>query len=200
MIGPLPTGKGQVKFAVVVVDYFTKWAEAEPLATITERQMENFVLKNIISRFGVPRVLVSDNSRQFDTLVFRNFCSGYWIANHYSSPEHPQANGQVEVTNRTILHSIKTRLEKAKGLWADELPTLMWAYRTTPRATTDDTPFSLTYGFEAVVPTEIGLPTYRVANYDDQGNEEALRVELDLVEEKRDQAYLRMAAFKQRAS
>ena len=74
----------------------------------------------------------------------------------------------------------------------------MWAYRTTPRVTIGETPFSLTYGFEAVVPTEISLPSYRVANYDDQLNEEALRVELDLVEEKRDQAYLRMAVFKQR--
>ena len=107
------------------MDYFTKWTEAEPLATITERQMEKFVLKNIISRFGIPRILVSDNGRQFDMPVFRNFCADYGITNHYSSPEHPQANGQVEVSNRTILHSIKTRLEKAKGLWADELPTLI---------------------------------------------------------------------------
>ena len=96
----------------------------------------------------------------------------------------------MEATNHTILHSIRARLEKAKGLWADELPTLMWAYQTTPRVTTGETLFSLTYGFEAVVPTEIGLPTYRVANYDDRGNEEALRAELDLVEEKRDQTYL----------
>ena len=129
--------------------------------------MENFVLRNIISRFGVPRLLVSNKGRQFDTPVFRNFCSSHEIANHYSSLEHPQANGQVEVTNRTLLHSIKTRLEKAKGLWDDELPTLMWAYQTTPLATTEESPFSLIYGFEAVVPTEMGLPTYRVANYDD---------------------------------
>ena len=54
LIGPLPMAKGQVKFAVVAVDYFTKWAEVEPLATITEKQMENFMLRNIISRFGVP--------------------------------------------------------------------------------------------------------------------------------------------------
>ena len=74
------------------------------------------MVKNIISRFGIPRVLVSDNGRQFDTSVFREFCSNYGISNHCSSPEHSQANGQVEVTNRTILWSIKTRLEKAKGL------------------------------------------------------------------------------------
>ena len=63
------------------------------MATITEKKIENFVVKNILSRFGIPRVLVSDNGWQFDTPIFRQFCSGYGIANHYSSPEHPQANG-----------------------------------------------------------------------------------------------------------
>ena len=93
LIRALPMGKGQVKFAVVAVDYFTEWAEVEPLATITEKQMENFMIRNIISRFGVPRVLVSENDRQFVTPVFRQFCSSYGISNHYSPPEHPQANG-----------------------------------------------------------------------------------------------------------
>ena len=93
-----------------------------------------------------------------------------------------------------------TRLEKAKGLWAEELPTILWAYRTTTRATTSETPFSLTYGFEAVVLTELELPTYWVKNYNERGNREALREELDLIEEKRDQAYLWMAVYKQRAS
>ena len=68
------------------------------------------------------------------------------------------------------------------------------------RATTVETPFSLTYGSEAVVPTELGLPTYRVTTFDEQSNEEAVRGELDLVEEKREQAYLRMAAYKQKAA
>ena len=64
-------GKGQVKFVVITVDYITKWAKAEPLATIIEKEMEGFMMKNILSRFGSPRVLVSDNGRQFDTSVFR---------------------------------------------------------------------------------------------------------------------------------
>ena len=82
-------GRGQVKFAVIAVDYFTKWAEAEPLATIIEKKMEGFVMKNILSRFGIPQVLVNDNSRQFGTPLFRQFCSSYGISNHYSSSEHP---------------------------------------------------------------------------------------------------------------
>ena len=125
-------GRGQVKFVVIAVDYFTKWTETEPLATITEKKGEGVVMKNILSRFGIPRALVSENGRQFDTPVFRQFCFSYGISNHYSSPKHPQTNGQAKVTNRTILQSIKTRLEKAKGLWVEELPTLLWAYRTIP--------------------------------------------------------------------
>ena len=89
IIGPLPIAKGQVKFSVVAVDYFTKWAEVEPLATITEKKTKNFVERNILSRFGIPRVFIRDNGRQFDTPVFRKFCSGYGISNHYFSPEHP---------------------------------------------------------------------------------------------------------------
>ena len=99
--------------------------KAEPLATITEKSIRTFVWKNIICRYGIPRVLVSDNGKQFDNSVFRNFCSELGIQNHYSSPAHPQANGQVEVTNRTLLKIIKTRLEAAKGIWPDELPSVL---------------------------------------------------------------------------
>ena len=74
--------KGQVKFAVIAVDYFTKWAKAEPLATITTKKMESFVKKNILIKFGIPRVLVSDNGKQFDTPLFRQFCSNHGISNH----------------------------------------------------------------------------------------------------------------------
>ena len=102
-VRPLPMARGQVRFAVVAVDYFTKWAEAEPLAIITEKKMESFLEKNILSRFSIPQVLISDNGRQFNTPVFRQFCSSYRISNHYSSPEHPQANGQIKVTYQTIL-------------------------------------------------------------------------------------------------
>ena len=84
--------KGQVKFAVIAIDYFTKWAKAEPLATIIEKKMEIFVVRNILSRFSIPRVLVSDNGRQFNTPIFKQFCVSYGISNHYSSPEHPYAN------------------------------------------------------------------------------------------------------------
>ena len=115
-MGPFPTAVRQLKFLVVGIDYFTKWVEAEALATITEKNVRNFVWRCIIGRFGIPKVFVSDNGRQFDNDSFRDFCSQLGIKNHYSSPAHPQANGQVEVTNRSLLKIIKTWLEGAKGI------------------------------------------------------------------------------------
>ena len=115
IMGPLPRGKKQVKFLVVVIDYFTKWVEAKPLAVITEAKIQHFVWKNLVCRFGIPRIIISDNGQQFDNRKFRDFCKELGIKNHYSSPSHPQANGQTEVTNRTLLKLIKIQLKGAKG-------------------------------------------------------------------------------------
>ena len=128
-------------------------------------------------------MLVSDNGKQFNNSAFKNFCSEPGIKNHYSSPAHPQANGQVEVTNRSLLKIIKTRLEGAKGIWPDKLPSVLWVYRTTARTPIEETPFRLTYGVDAVILAEVGLTSYWVENYTEDKNEEAMRLQLDLVDE-----------------
>ena len=93
IMGPFPTALRQLKFLVVGIDYFTKWVETEPLSTITEKSIRTFVWRNIICRYGISRVLVSDNGKQFDNGVFRDFSTELGIKNHYSSPAHLQANG-----------------------------------------------------------------------------------------------------------
>ena len=89
IMGPFPTAVRQLKFLVVGIDYFTKWVEAEALATITEKNVRSFIWRCIICRFGIPRVFILDNGRQFDNDPFRDFCSQLGIKNHYSSPAHP---------------------------------------------------------------------------------------------------------------
>ena len=140
-------------------------------------------------------MLVSDNGKQFDNSAFKSFYSELGIRNHYSSSAHPQANGQVEVTNKTLLKIIKTRLEGAKGIWPEELPSVLWAYRTTVRTPTGETPFRLAYGADAVIPAEIGLTSYRVQSYTEGKNEEAMRLQLDLVDEVRAIAEQRLARY-----
>ncbi|KAL5551749.1 hypothetical protein UlMin_001925 [Ulmus minor] len=117
---------------LAVTDYFTKWVEAEAYHHIRDREVKNFIWKNIICRFGVPKEIVTDNGSQFISFDFKDFCKEWGIKLSFSTPRYPQANGQVESTNKTIINIIKRRLEKAKGLWADELPGVLWAYRTTP--------------------------------------------------------------------
>ena len=140
-------------------------------------------------------MLISDNGKQFDNGTFRDFYSKLGIKNHYSSPAHPQANGQVEVTNRTLLKIIKSRLEGAKGIWLDELPSVLWAYRTTARTPTGETPFRLAYGADAVILAEVGLTSYRVENYTEDKNEEAMRLQLDLMDEARATGEQRLARY-----
>ena len=193
-MGPFPIGVRQLKFLVVGIDYFTKWVEAEALAIIMEKNILSFFWRNIICRFGIPRVLVSNNEKQFDNSAFRDFCSKLDIKNHYSSPAHPQANGQVEVTNRSLLKIIKTRLDGAKGIWSDELPSIIWAYQTIARTPTGETPFRLAYRNDVIL-VEVGLISYRVENYAEEKNEKAIRLQLDLVDEVRATAEQRLARY-----
>lgn len=75
LIGPLSLARGQAKYAVVAVDYFTKWAAAEPLATISEAKITNFVWTNIVCRFENSYAIITDNGKQFDYAKFRDFCA-----------------------------------------------------------------------------------------------------------------------------
>ena len=98
------------------------------------------------------------------------------IKNHYCSLTHPQANVQVEVTNQSLLKIIKTWLEGAKGIWQDELPSVLWVYKMMARAPIRETPFRLAYGSEVVIPVEVRLTSYRVENHDESRNDEAMRL------------------------
>jgi hypothetical protein len=95
IVGPLPVGKGNKKFVLVAVDYFTKWAEAEALTTITTENVIKFLWKSIVCRFGMPYAMVTDNGKQFDCGRFREWCSELGIRKSFSTPVFPQSNGQV---------------------------------------------------------------------------------------------------------
>ncbi|GJS16486.1 reverse transcriptase domain-containing protein [Tanacetum coccineum] len=106
----------------------------------------------------------------------------------FASVKHPQANGLVERANRNLGEGIKARLGEGNKNWVEELPHVLWAHRTMIKSSHGDTPFSLTYGTEAVIPAEIEMPTYRTTVVDAVHNDEELRLNLDLLEEKREHA------------
>lgn len=92
-------------------------------------------------------------------------CSKLGIRCYFSPPMHPQANGQVEVANKVIKHHLKMRLGSHKGAWADELPSFLWAYQMTLYNAIGETLYFLAFRAEAVVPMEIGLPSYRTTHF-----------------------------------
>lgn len=197
IVGPLPTAAGNRKYLLVATDYFTKWIEAEPLANIRDADMIRFIWKSIITRFGIPRTIITDNGTQFESGPFQDFCNEHGIRHHFSSVAYPQSNGQAEASNKTVIAGLKKRLERAKGAWPSELPHVLWAYRTTPRRATGETPFSLTYGMEAIIPLEAGLPTMRSDLVEQGQNNEALLAELDLADERRESSMIKLASYQQ---
>nr|KYP57912.1 Pro-Pol polyprotein [Cajanus cajan] len=102
ILGPFPPPKGQLKFLLVAIDYFTKWIKACPLAENVQR----FTWRSIVCRFGIPHTLITDNGRQFIAQGFEDFLCELGIKHLPTSVEHPQTNGQAEAANKVILHTL----------------------------------------------------------------------------------------------
>ena len=127
--------------------------------------------------------LISDNGLQFDSRAFHKFCSDLGIKNMYSTLTYPQSNDQTETTNKAIVNGLKKRLDGAKGRWVEELPNVLWAYRTTPRRSTGETPFFLMYMAKSIVWVEINLCMAWVAIFSPAQNDRLLVESLDFLEE-----------------
>ena len=116
----------------------------------------------------------------------------------FASVEHPQKNGQVESANRVLLRGLKRRLEKAKGSWAEEVPRIVWAYHTTEQSGTHETLFSLVYGCDAMIPVEIQESSPRFQHFVAEDSNEERKLNLDLLDEVREEARVKAEAVKRR--
>ena len=168
----------------MAVDYFTKWVEAEVLASITHAKIKEFIYKNIVCQYEVPHTIVSNNGTQFDCNEFKEFHDDLQMKKVFSLDAQPQANGQIKAMNKKIKHNLKTKLENLKGRWAYDLPEVLWAYRTTVISTTGETPFLLAYKFEVMVLIELSTGSLRRDNFDLEQNLILQRRKLDFLEEK----------------
>jgi hypothetical protein len=109
-------------------------------------------------------------------------------------------NGLVEATNKTIFKILKKKLGDRKEDWVEDLPEVLWAYRTTKKIATEETLYALTFETEAVIPAEIGSGSYRVEALQSDANDQGLKLHLDLLQERRDQAEAMMATHQERTA
>eukprot|EP00253_Pinus_taeda_P002929 PITA_02929 len=161
-IGPINPPSKQKKYILVFTDYLTKWVEAKALPSATENSVVQFIFEDIFTRFGVPREILTDQGSQFTSKLMEKLMEEYKIKHRKSTPYHPQANGQVESTNK-VLESIITKIVHLhRRDWAERLSEASWAYRTTWRNTTGHSPYELVYGKEVLLPIEFQVKTFNM--------------------------------------
>ncbi|GKC27712.1 reverse transcriptase domain-containing protein [Tanacetum coccineum] len=172
------------------MDLLSIWIK-QTSTTITETRSKKSECAKLVCRFSLLGEIISDNGKQFRDNPFKDWCEKLCIQQHFASVKHPQTNGLVERANRSLREGIKARLGRENKNWLKEISHVLWAHRTMIKSSNGDTPFSLTYGTKAVIPAEIGMPTFRTAEVNVDKNDEALEINLDLIEEKREQAAIR---------
>jgi hypothetical protein len=186
-LGPLPPLQGNLKYVVVAVEYFSKWTEAKPLATITSATVQKFFWQNIVCRFGVLKAITVDNGTQFEAEAFKDFCDQIGTKIHFASVRHPESNDMVERANAIIMTGImKLIFNQPRGKWPGELIKVVWSHNTTASRSTRFTPFKLLFGDEAITPEEAKAGSIRTTASAE--NEADYQVTKDTIEGTRLQA------------
>jgi hypothetical protein len=149
--------------------------EARAVTRATEQVVADFLFEEIFARYGTPREIVLDGGSQFTSHMIRKLMHKYGVKHRVKTPYHPQANGQVERTNKVLENILTKTIPSHHQDWAQKLPEALWAYRTTWWNTTGFSPFELVYGKVPLFPVEFEINTLRIA----------LEVGLDLVQQQR---------------
>ena len=128
-----PTSSGQYRWILTATDYFTKWVEAVPTRQATDVVIIEFLLTNIMSRFGCPRKIVTDNAKAFTSSKLIKLCSDYNIILSHSTASYPQGNGLAETSNKSFIRIIKKLLEENKKAWNAKLKFDLWENRVSTK-------------------------------------------------------------------
>uniref|UniRef100_A0A2N9HSV2 Uncharacterized protein n=1 Tax=Fagus sylvatica TaxID=28930 RepID=A0A2N9HSV2_FAGSY len=156
-----PKASNGHEFILVAIDYFTKWVEACSFKNVTQVAVTRFVKNNIICRYGMPEMLITDNASNLNNRMMDQLCQQFKIQHHNSAPYRPKMNGAVEAANKNVKKILSKMTETYKD-WHEHLPYALCAYRTSVRTSVGATPYSLVYGMEAVLPVEVEIPSLRI--------------------------------------
>ena len=154
----LPKPKEGYQYILLIVDSFSKWTEAFPLKTQEATEIADILTKEIICRYGAPRILVSDRGRNFMSKLISAICEFFNITRHHTSSYHPQTNSTVERMNSTLAQTLRTYIDKDQTQWVDILPFALMNLRAKPcTESTQFSPFKLLFGKEMELPVDTSL-------------------------------------------
>ena len=137
------------RWILTATDYFTKWVESIPTKKATEEVVMNFLEDQIITRFGIPSKITTDNAKDFSSHALVEFCFKYGIVLSHSSNYYPQGNGLAESSNKNLMNILKKVVGENKKSWDSKIKYALWEDRITTKTSMGKTPFELVYGLEA---------------------------------------------------
>ena len=139
-------------------NYFTKWVETVPIRQTIDVIIIEFLISNIMSRFGCPRKIVTNNAKTFTSTKLFKFCSDYNIIMSHSTAYYPQGNGLAKSSSKSLVRIIKNPLEDNKKAWHAKLKFSLWVDRVSTKKSIGTSPFHLVYVTDAIFLASVGAP------------------------------------------
>ena len=190
-MGPFPSSFGNL-YILLVVDYVSKWVEAATCPNNDSNTVLGFLQRNILSRFGTPKTIISEGGSHFENKVFEKLMSRYGIKHIIILAYHPQTNGQAEISNREIKKILEKTVSSSIKDWSLKFDDALWAYIIAYKTPIGMSPYRVVFGKTCHLPLKLEYKVMwaiKKLNFDFKATKEERLIQLNELEELRNETY-----------